>query len=445
MILASSGVIAVGRHDDSNALPPEIARYLAFASEHRSVDLRHPIKVTFADGNAFLRAAEKSTQLAYEKQPPRNLREQFGYDVETLTALGLLSIDDAYEGAVPFKLVQAYYSPVEHRIVAKTARSSIPGFRAAVLVHELTHALQFDGLGLTDRRGDRDVDSYGFQALLEGDATRIQDEYVASLSSADRDAYDAFAVKRRSLTVDPAHPWQRALGYIPYLVGAAYTRLVAATGGDEAVTHYLRQPPTSDRWLVDPLAEFDRKRVVPLEPSVPVDAVPRGGTDPFGATPLFVTLAASMDPLMALRATDGVFADGFRRYEVRGKVCVAAAFQTWNGLQRRELLDALSLWASRRPRGTASFVDNGVSAQITSCPTRTKQQFDPRVADAMFLLAQRTDGLRHAKDAGLAVGRERCFVNEFVNQYDLAALGASAAQRAMAEQIGERVRRYCST
>ena len=58
------------------------------------------------------------------------------------------------------------------------------------LVHELTHAWQ-DQQGYLDELDDLDDgQAYTLQALAEGDATRIENAYVDSLSNSELDDYD---------------------------------------------------------------------------------------------------------------------------------------------------------------------------------------------------------------------------------------------------------------
>ena len=61
------------------------------------------------------------------------------------------------------------------------------------LVHELTHALQDQRFDLTklDDTVETEGEDFALTALVEGDATSVEDDYLFSLPQAEQDAYFA--------------------------------------------------------------------------------------------------------------------------------------------------------------------------------------------------------------------------------------------------------------
>ena len=61
------------------------------------------------------------------------------------------------------------------------------------LVHELTHALQDQHFDLTklDRGVETSGEDFALTALVEGDATSVEDDYLFSLPDDEQDAYFA--------------------------------------------------------------------------------------------------------------------------------------------------------------------------------------------------------------------------------------------------------------
>jgi len=61
------------------------------------------------------------------------------------------------------------------------------------IVHELTHALQDQHFDLTklDDAVETEGEDFALTALVEGDATSIEDDYLFSLPQAEQDAYFA--------------------------------------------------------------------------------------------------------------------------------------------------------------------------------------------------------------------------------------------------------------
>ena len=128
------------------------------------------------------------------------------------------------------------------------------------LVHELTHALQdqhFDLTGL-DRRVESSGEDFALTALVEGDATSVEDDYLFSLSDAEQDAYYEEAPD------DPLDPAPAASDDIPpvldlffggpYIYGSRYREVLRDAGGVKRVNRAFAKPPTSEEQIIDPVA-----------------------------------------------------------------------------------------------------------------------------------------------------------------------------------------------
>ena len=87
------------------------------------------------------------------------------------------------------KALLAYYDQDEDRIIIRGTEIS-PAL-SVTLVHELTHALQDQHFDLDREDESEDGGDEVFRSLVEGDATRVEDGYIASLSDDDRARYVA--------------------------------------------------------------------------------------------------------------------------------------------------------------------------------------------------------------------------------------------------------------
>jgi hypothetical protein len=106
-----------------------------------------------------------------------------------------------------------------------------------------------------------------FDAVVEGDAVRLEDAYVASLPQADQDAYD-----KEEAAGDSAYDAEitgvpdrlSATSDFPYSVGAPFTEALDGTGGRAAVDRALRDPPPAEAEFMDPARYLrgDRPRKV---------------------------------------------------------------------------------------------------------------------------------------------------------------------------------------
>ena len=90
---------------------------------------------------------------------------------------------------------------------------------------------------------------------MEGDATRIEDEYIARLSDADKAEYDAEMAAQRERfggeTADVPEILLFQLG-APYTYGPYTVRVLLANGGNAAVDAALTGPTPSARMFLEP-------------------------------------------------------------------------------------------------------------------------------------------------------------------------------------------------
>src|SRR4051812_16466537 len=164
----------------ATALEAFIPTAEAFVEQHRGLKFKQPVKVTLLDDAAFkkrLLADEKTDQAQVEKA------------TKVLRALGLIQgnvdVGKAMEALLGDAVV-GFYDPKTKELFVRGAQPT-PYVRQ-VLVHELTHALQDQHFAIDRPDLDKADDERGdaFQALVEGDAVRIDTEYRESLSAEER-------------------------------------------------------------------------------------------------------------------------------------------------------------------------------------------------------------------------------------------------------------------
>jgi hypothetical protein len=123
------------------------------------------------------------------------------------------------------------------------------------LVHALTLALQDQNADLAAlrRQAADDPDrARALAALVEGDATRIELAYLASLPAGDQTAVRP----KRGQSPSPAWYGQLAVAF-PATVGRDFVAALAEQGGNPAVDAAFRRPPTSTAQVIDPKAYQD--------------------------------------------------------------------------------------------------------------------------------------------------------------------------------------------
>ena len=271
---------------------PRVTKYVRFVERRRKLTFDHPVPVKFLAGKAFVKA--------YQGDDPKVSKHDRA-DAERyagqLRALGLI------EG--PVDLIQSqrdlgaadvvgFYDQHEHALFVRGEDLDDTDVRVT-LVHELTHALQdqkFD-LDALDRQAETSGESFAETALVEGDATSVENEYVASLPRAEQDAYDASfddqSPEPDAPSTEHVPPVLDLFESAPYIFGPQYLDTLKAEGGLARVDTAFRDPPQSEEEIIDAVAakRGGRPRVVAV-PKLGPGEQRDGAADDFGALSLYL-------------------------------------------------------------------------------------------------------------------------------------------------------------
>ncbi|HST63865.1 MAG TPA: hypothetical protein VLM05_01640 [Mycobacteriales bacterium] len=145
----------------------------------------------------------------------------------------------------------AAYSYQRHAVVLRQGQT-VDAYAQVVLVHELTKALQDQSFGVTGltRAAAAEPDrARALSALVEGDATRVELAYLATLPGADQAAVRA----KRDYSPTPTSYGQLAASF-PATAGRDFAVALAEQGGNPAVDAAFRRPPESTAQVIDPKA-----------------------------------------------------------------------------------------------------------------------------------------------------------------------------------------------
>jgi hypothetical protein len=219
-----------GTTDPVAAAVPVLAGYVEQA---RGLRFRRPPVVRVADAATVARAAVESAAVAT------------GGRALTERALGLTGAPQSTPPA-------AAYSHRQRVVYLRQGRPVDVAARVA-LVHAMTLALQDQNADIATLRrqaaGDADR-TRALAALVEGDATRIELAYLASLPAGDQSA------ARGGPAASPASYGQLAAAF-PTTVGRDFVTALAERGGNRAVDAAFRRPPSSTAQVLDPKAYQD--------------------------------------------------------------------------------------------------------------------------------------------------------------------------------------------
>jgi len=390
---------------------------VAFVEDERGLRFDHPVAVD------FLTPAQYSERTRIdESELSREDRQLIEDGSAPLRALGLVPVSfDALESANELSDTGtfAYYDPLRERITVRGTEMTTD--LRVTLAHELVHVLQdqhFDLDAMLDD-GDPTADRLsGYLALIEGDATRIEEAYVGSLSDDDRATYlDAIgrASGEAEEQLGDIPGVLMAMQGAPYALGPSLVELIAAEGGNDAVDDAFADPPASTEHMVDPRSYFAGDSADEVTaPAVPTGGDQIGEDDRVGALPLFLLLSERIDPLDALSAADGWGGDAYVVYDRGGTACVDLAVQGDSARDGEELLRAFEAWVAAGPPGAAQVRSDGDLALVTACDPGNQGDPSGLAVDALTLPTARAQVMLAAGgtagDVDEAFDAADCFV-----------------------------------
>lgn len=264
--------------------------------------------------------------------------------------------------------VLGFYDPETDELVVRGA-SPTP-YVQQTIVHELVHALddQHFELDRPEYEDRKDEISTGFSAAVEGNARRIENQWLGEQSSefrAEASAEEeAFA---DGIDVD-AFP-EILLFQIgaPYQLGEVFVGQLIAEGGERSVDAAISDPPdTSEQFLFPELyLEREPRIEVPVPPAEGevVDDFVIGALFLFG---LFTIDGAPVNQVDAVRAVDGWGGDWAVVWTDGDLACVRADFVGDTSADTGEIEDALSTWSEETGVGQVSTTDDG-RVRLESC------------------------------------------------------------------------------
>jgi hypothetical protein len=392
---------------------PRVVDLAAFVEEERGLHFDHPVPVDFLTAEQYSQRTRVD-----ESELTNGDRRMIEEGTAPLRALGLVPADfDPVESANDLSdtATVAFYDPLTERIAVRGTDMNTD-LRVTV-VHELVHVLQDQHFDLEEML--EDVDPTGDQltaylALIEGDATRIQQAYVRSLPSDERDTYlDAADGAEEQLGAIPGV--LVAMEGAPYALGPWLVELIAADGGNSAVDEAFDNPPTTTEQMVDPRSYFAGQSAHDVAaPTVPSSGEQIGEDDTLGALPLFLLLSERIDPLDALSAVDGWGGDAYVVYGRGGKTCMDLAVEGDSAGDGEELHKALQAWAGAGPTGAAQVRSDGGVALVSTCEPGAGTRPSRDALDALTLPAVRAQVMLAARgtagDVDEAFGAADCFV-----------------------------------
>ena len=239
----------------------------------------------------------------------------------------------------------AFYDPETERVTVRGASHAEASSHPRARADDAVQDQHFD-LGRLDDVESSDAQD-GFRALVEGDATRIENRYVETLSAADRRAFDEDPDSQGapgSMAFLPFSSRSSARPTCSAPISSICSRSPTATRRSTRRST-LRQTPTPRRSI--PSASLRTSRTdAPLPPLEQGET--RFDDGDMGALSIYLFLSTRLDVHEALHAIDGWDGDAYVGFERDGGVCFRVAIAVVDVAAAERLEAGLTSWAKMR-------------------------------------------------------------------------------------------------
>ena len=370
-------------------------------------------------GRSYVRGAVDTEPSAITDEDRAEAEQQEA----VLRALGLVEGDIdllAEQETMTGSGTAAIYDPVTRRVRVRGTELT-PDIEGTV-VHELTHAWQdqyFDLNRLQDFPTQEQASA--FRMIAEGDAVMTENDWIDTLTDEQRATYDelsqAASDQAGTELADVPDVLVASFG-APYEFGQPFLAGLEAVEGSDYLEKAFAEPPATDEQIMRP------ETYLSGEPAVEVEAPDTEGRevieeDSSGALFWYLTLAERIDPLTALRATDGWGGDQYAVYDRDGTICVASRLVGDSPDDTEALGDAVTEWAATLPDVTVEVTADHVDTR--ACDPGPDADFGYEGRSTAVIAYPVIRLLVWSQGVAEGAGRERavCYSDAFIDQITL--------------------------
>jgi len=350
-------------HPDS--WDPLVADLVDFVEQERGQSFDHPVTVNFLDADAY-RDAIGADELDPSEEDTAAAEEQVGF----FRALGLMTgpVDLIGSSAALFEGgTAAFYDTRTEEVYVngEAVDGELPVAIAVTVVHELTHALQDQMVGLDEIGDDPDVTtewSDAHLAVVEGDAMAIEQAYIAELSADDADSYfaewDDLVERSDTAIADSDVPATLDVLFgVPYVFGPSWVITARAAGAQDEVDAAIGGDVPSTVAILD--LELDGAPPATLDELEAPEGAELLDNDTLGALSWLVVLGEYNEPDGTFDAASSWLGDQVVTYlDDRERVCFDAEVLVDPAADGAlTFADAAATWSAALPAESGAEVE----------------------------------------------------------------------------------------
>jgi hypothetical protein len=357
-----------GGSGSSTSLPPadeaelrQVVDEISTAVEdERGLEFERQVDVELADDDEFAqRLLDDFEEDEEEIRRTEALLEGFGLaDPDGDLVASLRSLLEA--------AVVGFYDPETDELVVRG--TALTPYVRTTIAHELTHALDDQHFDL-DRPEYDDADDeigFGFSAVVEGNARRIETAYLDTFSASDREAVadEELAIGLGADLSDVPFVLVELLD-APYSHGLELVTALLDAGGQAQLDEALAEPPRTSEQVLDPDAFLaGEDRVAVPHPEVAGEVV-----DEVVAGQLVVelVLADELDRESARQAAEGWGGDWVVTWRDGDRSCVTLTVVGDTRDDTGELADAFDEWAAAQQDATVTTTAGAGPVTVEAC------------------------------------------------------------------------------
>ena len=283
-------------------------------------------------------------------------------------ALGLLDPDVSMVSLVTDLLasgVIGFYDPETEELAVRG--TDLSPYVASTVVHELVHALDDQHHDLDKPEWDELTidESNAVTAVVEGDARRVEGEWIATLSEAERAEY---AQGETAAAGDADYgnfpQWLVELLLAPYELGEV---LISGLDSEAEVDALFEDPPESTEQVLDSAAFAADEQPVTLPIPEAGGVVVDEGT--LGALMLYLMVFESVGVAEGSNLASGWGGDAYVLYEDGDRVCVTLDVVGDSAGETNAIASTLRAFADASTADASVETVGGGTPRLTSCAT----------------------------------------------------------------------------